>query len=476
MKYKLLFHNIDKINDNNITTDIFDNYNKIYNHYWMNLTTYDKIWEFSSNFNDYYYINQKHGYSTKNIKINKNKYNLDKLIKNDTINILLNKDIQINNIFELLNNNLFKNLKNINILEICNLNINDIILKKYYNKNIDKSIKYNYTLHNFIKYKYINTNNIYSNNNTKIFDSYITLDIIKKNNLKYNFIIMNISNNLIDSYEEFLNYFNNQLNFLFYLYSINKLEKNGILIIEIKNIMNKFTSDIILHSKKIFKNVTIFKSKIYNNVKYFGVTVLCKGFKGITTLEFNKLLKIAEKLLDHDPTSLNYNIKNKKIRKEYNIDKKITKKSVFKFPISFINLKDTSSEYDFIRDFNNDFYMDKIIYIKKMLKYYKLYNNKKIPKNIREKQLINSYLYAKEFDLETIPFDKGTFNSDFGKLILNDMYSNHVPITFDFSNIFTDKNSINNDLNLFDELNKIKNTLEYIQESIETRDLKVWEV
>ena len=98
----------------------------------------------------------------------------------------------------------------------------------------------------------------------------------------------------------------------------------------------------------------------------------------------------------------------------------------------------TSPEYQFIIDFNKQLYIKKIMFLEKMVKYKAKYFNlndtikqmeKKVPKEVREKQLIHSIMYCKEFDLQMIPFDKGTFNSEFGKMIINNLYSQHCPIS-----------------------------------------------
>ena len=55
------------------------------------------------------------------------------------------------------------------------------------------------------------------------------------------------------------------------------------------------------------------------------------------------------------------------------------------------------------------------------------------------------------------------------------MYSYHVPICFNFSKLTEDTNTVSEKLDLFEELEKIKNNLLYIQDAIGSRDLKNWE-
>ena len=72
--------------------------------------------------------------------------------------------------------------------------------------------------------------------------------------------------------------------------------------------------------------------------------------------------------------------------------------------------------------------------------------------------------------------NKGTFSSELGKSILEDMYSYHEPINFNFSKLT--KDIINNNTKkkyLFKELGKIKKKLENIQKKIETRNINIWE-
>ena len=91
---------------------------------------------------------------------------------------------------------------------------------------------------------------------------------------------------------------------------------------------------------------------------------------------------------------------------------------------------------------------------------------------------------AKEFNLETIPFDEGSFSSDFGKLIMNDMYCLHKPIIIEFNNrknkLYKDKfKNISNDdntnlISICDELNKISSLFHIIMSAIDSRNIKNW--
>lgn len=86
---------------------------------------------------------------------------------------------------------------------------------------------------------------------------------------------------------------------------------------------------------------------------------------------------------------------------------------------------------------------------------------------------MNKYLSNKK-EINKKYFDKGTFSSELGCLILQDMYSYHVPISFNFSKLNKNINKITNKINLYKELYKIKKNLESIQISIETRNLDNW--
>ena len=80
-------------------------------------------------------------------------------------------------------------------------------------------------------------------------------------------------------------------------------------------------------------------------------------------------------------------------------------------------------------------------------------------------------------------FDKGTFTSKLGKLILEDMYTLHKPIIFKFnkrnSKLYKEKymNIIdNNKININDELDKITKLFNEAMSSINTRNIKTWDI
>ena len=466
IKYKLKFKEITK-NFNNI----YELNNKYFKYYYNNCYKYIIFLDYGVNniknilkkeINSKYYYKY---YDTKNIH---NKYinlyqkytNIYKInwywiylkYDNNINNSILNKKL---NIFNIIDKKFNLNLNKYN--SICEINTNIIRHLNNYFKIIDnlyfiQLIKY----YNFNEFKYQTFTNKYKNINFISFPKYFNTSTLKPLKKKKDIFISKLSVSDWGLYQLFFECINTQFFYNILLFFINNLNKNGIIIYYIKSSFIKSTSDIIILFKKYFKNIYLFNDKLIN-YKLNTVYVIFKGFKGITQDELNKLLKIFKRLYKNDPTSKNFNIKDKNIRNKtiinpddripecyidicdfYKITKPITKESVFKYPYQLLDLPLNSPEYDFIKKFNDNVILEKSICYYRLIYYLKKFykKGKKKPKFVTENQFVNSYLYAIKYDLELIDLKKNKFFYKFykniEKLIVNNIYLYDKPTIYKF--------------------------------------------
>ena len=402
------------------------------------------------------------------------KYNLIK--KNNSI--LINKDTNYiihNYIFDAINFQSNKLINILNISEKLKLNKFKFISKNKYKINnlvINSIYKYNKNT----KWLYDNKNKKYDKNNKNI----VLINYFNRDNMiqkKYDIIVSNISCQILNSW---INSFTNiHLFFNLFLFFILNLNVNGSASYFVGTINIKPFADILILAKKYFKEVKLLNSKLNTHYRTGGMTVIFKEFKGISKKDLNELWSIFDQLQKHDPTTCSFNIKDPKIRKKYGITKPITKESVFTYPEQFLDLPIDSPEYDFIREFNQEFYLQKIIFIKKMIENFHLYYGKNIPKSIREQQLIHSYAYAKEFNLKTIKFTTD-FLKDFKTMIAEDIYKLYNGKTYEMVSSNNNYNELKNakilikdDItNLEEEYNALLNS--YNNELKDLKDENLW--
>ena len=453
-----------KFNKFNINTKFNELNNKFHKYYYNNilinnflyfhknnnvkdfiyLNNIKEINKFSIYFNDYIYLdshkNKYNFYSFKNVK--KTKYNIIDFIKykhSFILNIIKKYNIKYKSILEINDQNIyFLNIfKKYNNLKLYNINL----LQYNFNINLISDKK------NFNYYKKINiiNKNIYFNIN------FLKNKIKNKKDL---IITSVMSGNIIRAL--LLDFSNIQLIFNIILYSILNLNKNGTIIYIIKFLKIKPVADIILIFKKFFKNIILINNILDNKIKLSGVYLILKEFKGISKIELNKLFNIFNILYKNDTTSKSFNIKNKLTRHpqikyinniptlkldlnylSFNITKPITKESVFTYPSSLLDLPLDSPEYDFIKEFNKNHIMDKIIFNYKFYYNIKKYYGKQINPKVREKQFLFSYLYALQEKLEMVDFNKlPTFKKYLNKLdkiSIEAIYQYHIPICYKFT-------------------------------------------
>jgi hypothetical protein len=224
-------------------------------------------------------------------------------------------------------------------------NNNSFIESLEYMKHKNLKIAHDYI---FLQ-KYNKDNKI--NKNYITYNDYVSTEFIKTINKKYDLINIDINlRRLLTLRTKLIHIASCQLYYLFFLYSLIHLNKNGSIIMYIGNIINKPIADILIMGKKYFKNVSPYISDIHL-WKFRGVFVVFSGFKGISNKDLSSLMRIADKLLKNDPTSLGFTINNNKMRKEHRVIN--PKNSKYQQIREFISLPAISSQYDFIRDFNN---------------------------------------------------------------------------------------------------------------------------
>ena len=320
-----------------------------------------------------------------------------------------------------------------------NINKDDNILNIGYNMTSVEIIKFNNYKINMINciiptnsdnyYKYISNewkkqlsalSGIYNVNINFYKDSIYNLinEDLKKNKLVV-YTIYSIDNALYD-YENFLN--TNNI-FLGMLIGLKYTDLNGIFIMHFGSVAYKHLADIYYILKKYFKTSELYYPEICNKTKKTGVCGIFIGYKGIKDTEFNNLLDIFHKInkinLLEDIKNININTNNTKNTKNINI----------KYISNFLK----NLNYDEVIEFNNTIYIDKLIFVNKVLSLLKSenYTNIKVP---TQDQIVSSILYCRKYNIPI--FDKYSITKQdniITKTILFDMYGLHEPILYKYS-------------------------------------------
>ena len=335
-------------------------------------------------------------------------------------------------------------------------NYDSIFFSKFYNLKINKNEAY-YFYKNKIKVNMIE------------YDGYFNENFIKENINKYDVIYSNLSNNLSYFKEDFIEHSNIQLIFNIFLYSILRLNINGNLIISINSVTTKPMADILIIGKMMFKEVILYQPKIHMPFKKSGTVIIFKNF--IEIKEEEKLFEIFRKLYENDPTSQNFNVDtyNKKYE-DVIIDKIKHKNNINKIPLyidNFLDLDSSDKQYDFIREFNKKRYYDSSQYMEKTLDIVSKGDEyvENFKKEFNEVQFTRSVLWAKEFDMDILPFYQKGFNDVFGSVIMKDLYSYHEPIIFKFKKYDSPAT-----IELSDKIHKSVNEFLISSYMIDTRD------
>lgn len=508
------------IYDKNIVNEeLYESYIKIYFHYIIdvfvgknknnpkNIYAYDedpnenKVIEaikYSYKIYPYTYITSKNIQHGITIKINKmwvqnikklfgtkhllgKKYDNYSIIKYNPTNVIFFYSWEVLYKFKLIDKS-----KKTDILEIST---NPSFLEAcYYYEKKYKDIVSNYNLLYPTKYKYsdkkVNNKdlveyyiNLFNKHvSVNIYDDYFNKDFVFISEKKYDVIYSSLTTKLL--VEQTFENENAHLFFNIFCYSINHLNEKGNFVLNVNNITTKAVADIVLLGKKYFTSVIPYQLKIYNKLKTFGTTVIFKDFKGVSHDDNEKLKKIFNELFEYDKTATIYNIVDKSVRKKYKLyrykfETPLIKDFNYKYINGFLNIPSNSPEYKFIYDFNTRVYLDKISFIEKVtnLKESSPEIQEELKKEYKEQQLIESVLWAKEFDLDTwIPVNKKN-QQDFAKIILTDMFSHsklmiekfHKPDNIDVKTII-----------IPDDFERLKKSMFITALNIDTRDIDIW--
>jgi len=468
-------------------------YYDLYNLYFKQL---EQLWEKISFINPYFFINEKYIIRMReNISFIKIKYKIYKIkeLLNDKIISILEYKPFLSYFFqiyeEIVKFKLIDKNKSNSILEITNLpNIFEACY--YYEKNKKNNInRSSYTVDLFLKY----SNKFFLDKKEKYLEYYNQyIKNIKINNIN-SYFTDNMFLNIISTYDLIftnINYLPDDIsivngdlvNFNLYIYQLYyallRLNIGGHLVFPVLQIRNKKIADLVLLISSYFTSYELYIPEIHDKFKFSTVFVI---YKSLIINKFDKLKEIFYKLFSEDNTGIkfkfasninDYNFnKNKLIPSEY-IDKN------YKYVDSLLDVDIDNPIYDKIKTYNKKIYFLKTLYLETINNYIAMSDKEKEEyiKNLKKEQLINALLYAKKWGFKTIPFEKGNFKSDFGNLIIKDMFSAYNGFSYKFSkhNLSDDKLDKLIDIPKKRFL-KLKTQLEMADYTIDTRNIHDWD-
>jgi len=468
-------------------------YYDLYNLYFKQL---EQLWEKISFINPYFFINEKYIIRMReNISFIKIKYKIYKIkeLLNDKIISILEYKPFLSYFFqtyeEIVKFKLIDKNKSNSILEITNLpNIFEACY--YYEKNKKNNInRSSYTVDLFLKY----SNKFFLDKKEEYLEYYNQyIKNIKINNIN-SYFTDNMFLNIISTYDLIftnINYLPNDIsivngdlvNFNLYIYQLYyallRLNIGGHLVFPVLQIRNKKIADLVLLISSYFTSYELYIPEIHDKFKFSTVFVI---YKSLIINKFDKLKEIFYKLFSEDNTGIkfkfasninDYNFnKNKLIPSEY-IDKN------YKYVDSLLDVDIDNPIYDKIKTYNKKIYFLKTLYLETINNYIAMSDKEKEEyiKNLKKEQLINALLYAKKWGFKTIPFEKGNFKSDFGNLIIKDMFSAYNGFSYKFSkhNLSDDKLDKLIDIPKKRFL-KLKTQLEMADYIIDTRNIHDWD-
>jgi len=444
----------------------------------------------------YIYINN--GFSTRNLenfKFVKTKYKLykikDLLIENN-ISILQYQPF-LSYFFqtyeEIIKFKLIDKNKSNSILEITNLpNVFEACyyFEKNKKNNINRSsytvdLFINYSFKNFLdkKEEYLEYYNQYIKNiKINLITTYFTDDMFNIITPTYDLIFANLI-----YIPKFINISMHDLvNFNLYIYQLYyallRLKIGGHLVFPVLQIKNKKMADLVLLISSYFTSYELYTPEIHDKYKFSTVFVI---YKSLIINKFDMLKELFYKLYKEDNTGI-------KLKFASNINDFIYDKK-YLIPSEYIDndyeyvdsLFDTDVDnpiYDKIKAYNKKIYFLKSLYLETINNYVAMSDKEKEEyiKNLKKEQLINALLYAKKWGFKTIPFEKGNFKSDFGNLIIKDMFSAYNGFSYKFSkhNLSDDKLDKLIDIPKKRFL-KLKTQLEMADYTIDTRNIHDWD-
>jgi len=484
----LIMNNEYKIFDIDIASEYYEKYmNYVYDLAWSYYKVYDMhpLWnlvKFTFKINKYEFIQPQHIISYSHETFHKSKY-FDRILKKKQLIDIsqpyetiikyhpLTKAFffyyEIVYTFNIINNS-------DNILLITNNSPSFIEACNYYNKqNIKIDLLYllHYSDTNFAQTDImINHIKQYINFNVHYYHEQLNKSYFTHNNIKYNVICCNFT--YITYPLDWTITMADKYNIPFFLaniiYSLTHLIEGGKLIINFIQICHKAVADLLLICKSLFKNTKLYYPHIHNPIKFTGVNAIFIGYKGITTTIIDKLINIFEQYYDYDPTLIDkYNIKDDNIRKKMLITKTINPSHEIQYIAEFLQNVD-HHHYDFIRQFNEKLYINKINFIKKTEKLLLMNPKKQISflKKIKKKQLMHAILYATKYNLEYYNLNEKFIDEYMERNILQHMSSVDMPVVYTFKH--TDNKNM---IEVNDYFVNLTNKMHMLNFLIDTRDL-----
>lgn len=326
-------------------------------------------------------------------------YNLNEIMINFGI---LNKITKKDKIF-----NIGSSIAIVEILQFNKYNIDNINCIIPYLDSYSKANKNNYnkskisTITNLAKiYKF--NSNYYNGSHYEL--PFINTELYNKNNL----VIYNVADIPDTSINININIFIGALIGLKYTIL------DGVFIIHYGNVVYRQTADIYLILKSYFTESHLYYPEIANLVHNSGVIGVFKGFKGCPDRVIMEMESILEEL------------------KNYKNDK------LFKIT-GFLDIPDADiqSVYREIIDFNNKIYLEKLLFVQKVV--YLLTNPEEYSKikTPTPDQITSSILYCKKYDIPYFDkFNSSKINNFISQNILSEMYGLHEPILYKFKTPF----------------------------------------
>ena len=345
------------------------------------------------------------------------------------------------NLFKIVNNknsilNIGYNLSVVEILNLYNYKINNVdciipnSTENYYKYTTDKWKKYIQNMKTTYNFNLV----FHENSNYNLINNELLT------NKKYNMIIY--TNYFIDKDLYIFENFYNTINiFIGALIGLKYTAPDGVFIIHFGNVVYCQTADIYLILKRYFMESHLYYPEIANLAKNSGVMGVFKGFKGCPDKVIMELESILADLQTSYPNNTqDFNVYEPNLRAKYKILKPMEPSSKrHKYITGFLDIPDTDVEsvYREIIDFNNKTYLEKLLFVQKVV--YLLTNpeeSRKI-KTPTPDQITSSILYCKKYDIPYFDkFNSSKINNFISRNILSEMYGLHEPILYKFKTPF----------------------------------------
>ena len=253
--------------------------------------------------------------------------------------------------------------------------------------------------------------------------------IQKQTNIdKYKLVVYTIysMDNILYNYE---NYFNILNLFIGVIYGLLYTTINGIFIMHFGSVIYKHNADIYLYLSQFFKEHYLYYPEIHNKAKKTGVMGIFKGFKGINEEELNKLFDMISTIEPYGNIDYYKNAKTNAIKHISSL-------------LNIIEINDSSPRnniYNEIINFNNTIYIDKLIFVQKLLSLLSVPElaNKQDTKLPTPDQITSSILYCKKWDIPYFDkYNSSKMESYITRNILGEMYGLAEPILYNFKTPF----------------------------------------